>query len=103
MRFARILGVVGMVGLMAGVVGCAGTNGAAGRRASEGGELSGKIYTPEELRTIAAMRSNGEGLAAVAKKVGGTRADLRAAESMVNMRRKAKQPYRQTIGIVAAR
>ncbi len=105
MRFARILGVVGMtVGLMAGSMGCAGTEGATGSRARTGGELSGKVYTPEELRTIMVMRSNGEGLAAIAKKVGGTRADLRAAESMLNMRRRTKQPpARQTIGIVAAR
>jgi hypothetical protein len=41
---------------------------------------TGRTYGPEESAIIMRMRADGDGLADVARVVGGTRADVRAAE-----------------------
>jgi hypothetical protein len=46
-------------------------------------------YTTAQIDTIMHMRDNGDGLADVAKVVGGTRQDVRAAERAEKQRRKA--------------
>jgi hypothetical protein len=49
-------------------------------------------YGPEEVAVIMYLRAQGESLAAVARTVGGTRDDVRAAERAELARRKAGAP-----------
>jgi hypothetical protein len=47
-----------------------------------------RLYTPNEIDHIMAMRADGEGLATVAHTVGGTRTDVRFAERQELARRR---------------
>jgi hypothetical protein len=59
-------------------------------------------YTPAQLSTIMSMRDNGDGLADVAKVVGGSRADVKAAERVEKARRKAVEHVHGTVWLAVA-
>jgi hypothetical protein len=49
---------------------------------------SSRLYTPDEIDHIMAMRDNGDGLTTVASAVGGSRSDVRSAERRELARRR---------------
>jgi hypothetical protein len=64
--------------------------------------LVGDTYNHEQLVRIMDLREQGESLAAVAKIVGGTRADVRAAERQQKTRQQADRRHANLSLVVAS-
>jgi hypothetical protein len=103
MRFVNLVGVVGIVGLMGGSVGCAtSTHAGADVARTTAAQPATRTYSAEELRTIMQMRDSGAALADVANRVGGTRADVKAAERNEKLRRRAQRAPGKPLGQLLA-
>jgi len=61
-----------------------------------------RTYTPAELSTIMSMRDNGDGLSDVARVVGGSRADVKAAEKAEKTRRKTVKDGNRPVWLAVA-
>jgi len=68
--------------------------GATGVASADTNPVARTSYTAEQIAVIMQMRDNGDGLSDVAKVVGGTRRDVKAAESAVKASRKAAREGR---------
>jgi hypothetical protein len=60
-------------------------------------------YTPEQVRTIVAMRNDGASLAQVAKSVGGTRDDVRAVERAEKVRARSETSPSGVLAVLGLR
>jgi hypothetical protein len=63
---------------------------------------SPRSYSAEQIAIIMHMRDNGDGLADVAKVVGGTRKDVKAAERAEKQRRKESRHENRDAGVAVA-
>lgn len=74
---------------------------ASARVASAQPDTSGRTYSPAQITVVMTMREFGDSLADVAKVVGGSRADVKAAEAAEKARRKSHDNRRVSATVVA--